>query len=89
MAAVMGATYPDVYAAIGVASGCEYDATATCAGYKSTDPATAAKAAYAEMGAHARPLPVIAFQGDADTTVPPINADQLVSGDNASRWLSS
>jgi poly(hydroxyalkanoate) depolymerase family esterase len=82
MASVMGATYPDLYAAIGVGSGCEYAATATCAGYKSTDPATAAKAAYGEMGAHARPLPVIAFQGDADTTVPPVNADQLVQ-----QWL--
>jgi poly(hydroxyalkanoate) depolymerase family esterase len=82
MASVMGATYPDVYAAIGVGSGCEYDASATCAGYKSTDPATAAKAAYAEMGSRARPLPVIDFQGDADTTVPAINADQLVQ-----QWL--
>jgi poly(3-hydroxybutyrate) depolymerase len=31
------------------------------------------------MGARARPIPVIAFQGDQDTTVPPVNADQLVS----------
>jgi poly(hydroxyalkanoate) depolymerase family esterase len=79
MASVMGATYPDVYAAIGVGSGCEYDASATCAGYKSTDPAQAAQAAYNEMGSRARPLPVIAFQGDQDTTVPPVNADQLVA----------
>jgi poly(hydroxyalkanoate) depolymerase family esterase len=79
MASIMGATYPDVFAAIGVGSGCEYAATATCAGYKSADPAQAAKAAYAEMGSRARPMPVIAFQGDKDTTVPPINADQLIS----------
>jgi poly(3-hydroxybutyrate) depolymerase len=31
------------------------------------------------MGSYARPMPVIAFQGDKDTTVPPINADQLIS----------
>jgi poly(hydroxyalkanoate) depolymerase family esterase len=79
MASVMGATYPDLYAAIGVGSGCEYAATATCAGYKSADPAQAAKAAYAEMGPRARPLPVIAFEGDKDTTVPPVNAQQLIS----------
>jgi poly(hydroxyalkanoate) depolymerase family esterase len=78
MASVMAATYPDVYAAIGVGSGCEYAATATCAGYKSADPKTAAQAAYTEMGSRARPMPVIAFQGDKDTTVPPVNADQLV-----------
>jgi poly(hydroxyalkanoate) depolymerase family esterase len=79
MASVMGATYPDVFAAVGVGSGCEYAATATCAGYQSADPAQAAKAAYAEMGSRARPIPVIAFQGDKDTTVPPVNADQLIS----------
>ena len=78
MASVMGATYPDLFAAIGVGSGCEYDAGAACAGYQSTDPTTAAKAALTEMGSNARPLPVIDFQGDKDTTVPPVNADQLV-----------
>jgi poly(hydroxyalkanoate) depolymerase family esterase len=78
MASVMGATYPDVYAAIGVGSGCEYAATATCAGYQSADPTAAAQAAYKEMGTRARPMPVIAFEGDKDTTVPPVNADQLI-----------
>jgi poly(hydroxyalkanoate) depolymerase family esterase len=78
MASVMGATYPDVYAAIGVGSGCEYAATATCAGYQSADPTAAARSAFAAMGEHARVMPVIAFQGDKDTTVPPINGDQLV-----------
>ena len=79
MSSVMGATYPDLYAAIGVGSGCEYAATATCAGYKSADPGQAGKAAYTAMGQFARPLPVIAFEGDKDTTVPPVNADQLIS----------
>jgi poly(hydroxyalkanoate) depolymerase family esterase len=82
MASVMGATYPDMFAAIGIGSGCEYAATATCAGYKSADPVAAANAAYKEMGQNARPMPFIAFEGDADTTVPPVNADQLVQ-----QWL--
>jgi poly(hydroxyalkanoate) depolymerase family esterase len=82
MASVMGATYPDYFAAIGIGSGCEYAATATCAGYRSADPAQAGRQAYTEMGPRARPMPFIAFQGDADTTVPPANADQLVQ-----QWL--
>jgi poly(hydroxyalkanoate) depolymerase family esterase len=78
MASVMGATYPDKYAAIGVGSGCEYASTAACAGYQSADPTASAQAAFKEMGSYARAMPVIAFQGDKDTTVPPVNADQLV-----------
>jgi poly(3-hydroxybutyrate) depolymerase len=62
----------------GIGSGCEYAATATCAGYKSADPVQAGQQAYQAMGTHARPMPVILFEGDQDTTVPPINAQQLV-----------
>jgi dienelactone hydrolase len=82
MASVLAATYPDYFAAIGIGSGCEYASTAACAGYKSADPAVAGRQAYTEMGPRARPIPFIAFQGDADTTVPPANADQLVQ-----QWL--
>jgi poly(hydroxyalkanoate) depolymerase family esterase len=78
MSSVMAATYPDLYAAAGIGSGCEYAATATCAGYKSSDPVAAGQQAYAAMGSHARVMPVILFEGDKDTTVPPINAQQLV-----------
>jgi poly(hydroxyalkanoate) depolymerase family esterase len=82
MASILAATHPDYFAAIGIGSGCEYAATAACAGYKSADPALAGRQAYKEMGPRARPMPFIAFQGDADTTVPPANADQLVQ-----QWL--
>jgi poly(hydroxyalkanoate) depolymerase family esterase len=78
MASVMGATYPNLYAAIGVGSGCEYAAGAPCAGYRSADPEQAGRLAAQAMGAFARPLPAVIFQGDKDTTVPPINAEQLV-----------
>jgi poly(3-hydroxybutyrate) depolymerase len=30
------------------------------------------------MGSYARPMPVIVFEGDQDTTVPPVNAQQAV-----------
>ena len=78
MATVMGVTYPDLYAAVGIGSGCEYTAGAACAGYKGTDPEQAGQAAYKAMGKFARPVPFVVFQGDKDTTVPPVNADQLV-----------
>jgi poly(hydroxyalkanoate) depolymerase family esterase len=78
MSSVMAATYPDLYAAAGIGSGCEYAATAACAGYKSADPVTAGQQAYKAMGSHARPMPVILFEGDQDTTVPPVNAQQIV-----------
>jgi poly(hydroxyalkanoate) depolymerase family esterase len=82
MASVMGATYPDLYAAIGIGSGCEYAAGASCAGDQGADPEQAGRQAYLAMGAGARVLPVIVFQGDQDTTVPPVNAQQLVQ-----QWL--
>jgi len=78
MASVMGATYPDLYAAIGVASGCEYAAGAPCAGFRSADPEQAGLLARRAMGPYARPLPAVVFQGDRDVTVPPVNAQQLV-----------
>jgi poly(hydroxyalkanoate) depolymerase family esterase len=78
MSSVMAATYPDLYAAAGIGSGCEYAATAACAGYKSADPAQAAQQAYQAMGQHARRMPLILFEGDQDTTVPPVNAQQIV-----------
>jgi poly(hydroxyalkanoate) depolymerase family esterase len=82
MSSIRAATYPDIYAAAGVGSGGEYAATAACAGSKSADPVQAGNQAYQAMGQYHRPIPLIAFQGDQDTTVPPINAQQLVQ-----QWL--
>jgi poly(hydroxyalkanoate) depolymerase family esterase len=87
MAEVMGATYPDLYAAIGVGSGCEYQAGAPCAGYRSEDPEQSGRAAYQAMGSRAREVPFIAFEGDQDYIVPPVNAQQLVrAGQVAADW---
>jgi poly(hydroxyalkanoate) depolymerase family esterase len=84
MASVLAATYPDLYAAVGIESGCEYAATAACAFSKSADPVQAGQQAHQAMGAQSRPMPFIVFQGDKDTTVPPVNADQLVQ-----QWLTT
>ena len=80
MAAIMAATYPDLYAAVGVHSGLPYGA------------AHDLRSAFTVMkqGANRRSrsiaetIPLILFQGDADTTVAPINADQLVD-----QWLEA
>jgi poly(hydroxyalkanoate) depolymerase family esterase len=77
MATVMGATYPDIYAAVGSGSGCEYNGL-PCVGSPGPDPVVSGKAAYQAMGSHARVVPVIVFQGDADTTVVPANGDRIV-----------
>jgi poly(hydroxyalkanoate) depolymerase family esterase len=77
MATVMGATYPDLYAAVGSGSGCEYNGL-PCVGSPGPDPATSGQGAYQAMGSHARPMPVIVFQGDAVTTVVPANGDRIV-----------
>jgi poly(hydroxyalkanoate) depolymerase family esterase len=77
MATVMGATYPDLYAAIGVGSGCEYNGL-PCVGSPGPDPVTTGQAAYKAMGVQARRMPVIVFQGDADTIVVPANGDRVV-----------
>jgi poly(hydroxyalkanoate) depolymerase family esterase len=83
MAVVMGAAYPHRYAAIAVHSGCQYGGL-PCSANGGPDPVRQGALAHQAMGAHARVVPVIVFQGDADTTVPPINAEQVVQ-----QWIST
>jgi poly(hydroxyalkanoate) depolymerase family esterase len=83
MATVMGASYPDLYAAVGSGSGCEYNGL-PCVGSPGPDPVVAGKAAHQAMGANARAIPVIVFQGDADTIVVPANGDRVVR-----EWLTT
>jgi poly(hydroxyalkanoate) depolymerase family esterase len=86
MASVMGATYPDLYAAIGVGSGIEYGATGIqyVAGIGGTDPTQAGQAAFRAMGSHAREMPALIFHGGKDAIVPVINANNLVR-----QWLTT
>jgi poly(hydroxyalkanoate) depolymerase family esterase len=84
MAGVMGATYPEVYAAVGVHSGLPYRSA--------TDVASAFSAMRGDPGPqrrqwktgprsdHALRVPTIVFHGDADQIVHPSNAAKIIKG---------
>ena len=85
MSVILGATYPDVFAAIGVGSGLEYKAatnsTAAWTAMFSGGPnaTTQGNAAYSAMGSYARVVPVMVFHGSADYTVVTVNGDLVLS----------
>jgi poly(hydroxyalkanoate) depolymerase family esterase len=95
MAAILGACYPDQFAAVGVHSGLAYRSA--------TDMASAfavmargggnaeahGRAAYAAMGRHARPVPSIVIHGSADRTVAPDNAHQVLRQAMAANHLAA
>lgn len=82
MSVILGATYPDLFAAIGVVAGVEYPAGATST--SGLDPIKAGTMAYVAMGSHARVVPTLAFQGSADPVVAPINGDRVVQ-----QWMQT
>jgi poly(hydroxyalkanoate) depolymerase family esterase len=76
MAAVMGAAYPDLYAAVGVHSGLPvgsaHDVQSAFAAMRGAPPASASACA-------GRIVPAIVFHGDRDATVHPSNGQQVAS----------
>jgi poly(hydroxyalkanoate) depolymerase family esterase len=84
MTVILGATYPDIFAAIGVQSGLEYQAaTSSTDAYTALrqggpDPARQGQSAYNAMGSAARVVPIITFHGTSDYLVYPINGEQVV-----------
>jgi poly(hydroxyalkanoate) depolymerase family esterase len=84
MAVILGATYPDVFAAVGAHSGLEYEAATDetsalqAAQSGGPTPKTQGDAAFTAMGTYARAVPVIVFQGTADTTVNDVNGQQTI-----------
>ena len=77
MANVMAVTYPDVFAAVGVGDGCEYNGL-PCVGYQGPDPTQTGQQAYQAMGKYARVMPAIVFQGTSDSVVAPANGPEIV-----------
>ena len=81
-AAVMGATYPDLYAAIGVhsglACGAAQDLPSALAAMRQGGP----PASVSRNGSR-RSVPTIVFHGDRDTTVSPVNGDQVIAQSKA------
>jgi poly(hydroxyalkanoate) depolymerase family esterase len=95
MAAVMAATYPDLFAAIAVHSGLAYRSAATTGAALSAmargsnDPVGGGRAAHAAMGEHARAVPSIVVHGSADATVAPVNADRVLQQSMAANRLAA
>jgi poly(hydroxyalkanoate) depolymerase family esterase len=80
MAVIMAATYPDLYAAIGVHSGLAY-----CAAHDVRSGfAVMRRGAGRSVRRLTTVIPLIAFHGDLDTTVSPVNVDHLLD-----QWLGA
>src|SRR5262245_65303507 len=78
MAAIMGHTYPDLYAAVGIHSGLPYAAASDV-----RSAIAAMRGLRATMDPRYRPtlfrtIPTIVFHGDLDTTVHARNAEQAI-----------
>ena len=80
MAAILGATYPDLYAAVGVhsglAPGSAHDISSAFTAMRQGGPVVARPE---NSGRGKKVLPTIIFHGDGDTTVHPRNGERLLA----------
>jgi poly(hydroxyalkanoate) depolymerase family esterase len=92
LACILGVTYPDVFNGIGICSGLAYDAAnvffltdpmgeeAKKSMEKGVpDPYACGNSAFQEMGEYRKKVRVIVFHGIWDTTVHPINGQQVIT----------
>jgi poly(hydroxyalkanoate) depolymerase family esterase len=85
-AAIMGATYPDLYAAIGVhsglACGAASDISSAFAAMRQGRPSPLTES-HLQNGGCAGAVPTIVFHGDRDMIVDPVNGDQVIAQSKA------
>ena len=74
MAVVMGETYPELFSAVGVHSGLPYKSASDVVS------AFAAMRGDLQTPASSGSMRTIVFHGDADTTVVPLNAREIING---------
>ena len=95
MAAILAATYPDLFAAVAVHSGLAYGSADRRAGRLQGDgarrprPGACGRAAHAAMGDLARPVPSLVIHGSADRTVAPVNGEQVLAQSMAANRLAA
>ena len=91
MGAIMGATYPDLYAAVGIhsglAPGAANDLSSAFTAMRQGGPVVAHE--NVPGGGDREILPTIIFHGDGDTTVHPRNGDRLLAYLSGGRNVSS
>lgn len=90
MAAVMAATYPDVFAAVAIHSGLAYGSARTMPDAMQAmrrggpGPEAQGDLAFAAMGAGARVVPAIVVHGTTDAIVAPVNGEHAVR-----QWMAT
>ncbi|BBL84257.1 alpha/beta hydrolase family esterase [Thermus thermophilus] len=83
MAVILAATYPDRFAFLGVVAGLEYKAAKSlpeafaAMATGGPDPSQQGLAVCQSWGRKAYRLPLLVFHGDSDTTVNPVNGEQV------------